>query len=196
MITHLRGRLVDKAPTRAVVEAGGVGYELAVSLATYGQLPAVGAEVLLLTHHHVREDRQDLFGFVEEAEREMFRLLIGVSGIGPVLAQTVLSGMAVRDLQEAIFYDRVKELTGIKGIGRKTAERMVIELKDRVSLGGAGASSPGVPSSPRAVEEAVLALSALGIASLAARQAVQRVVEKEGAELSVQQLIKRALQER
>jgi len=196
MITHLRGRLVDKAPTRAVVEVGGIGYEVAVSLATYGQLPVVGAEVLLLTHHHVREDRQDLFGFVEEAEREMFRLLIGVSGIGPVLAQTVLSGMAVRDLQEAIFYDRVKELTGIKGIGRKTAERMVIELKDRVSLGGAGASSPGAPSSPRAVEEAVRALSALGIASLAARQAVQRVVEKDGAELSLQQLIKRALQER
>ncbi|MBI2503326.1 MAG: Holliday junction branch migration protein RuvA [Candidatus Latescibacteria bacterium] len=195
MITHLRGRLVHKAPTRAVVEAGGIGYEVAISLATYGQLPESGAEVLLLTHHHVREDRQDLFGFVEEAEREMFRMLIGISGIGPVLAQTVLSGMAVRDLQEAIFHERVRELTGIKGIGKKTAERMIIELKDKVEL-GASAAAPGAPAAPRAVEEAVLALTALGIASLAARQAVQRVIEKEGAELSVQQLIKRALQER
>lgn len=195
MITYVRGRLVQKAPTRAVVEAGGIGYEVAISLATYGQLPETGAEVLLLTHHHVREDRQDLFGFVEEAEREMFRLLIGVSGIGPILAQTVLSGMAVRDLQEAIFHERVRELTGIKGIGRKTAERMIIELKDKVQPGGA-AAAPGAPAPPRAVEEAVLALTALGIASLAARQAVQRVIEKEGTELSVQQLIKRALQER
>lgn len=195
MITYVRGRLVHKAPTRAVVEAGGIGYELAISLATYGQLPESGAEVLLLTHHHVREDRQDLFGFVEEAEREMFRLLIGVSGIGPVLAQTVLSGMAVSDLQEAIFHERVRELTGIKGIGKKTAERMIIELKDKVQP-GAMAAAPGGPAAPRAVEEAVLALTALGIASLAARQAVQRVVEKAGTELSVPQLIKRALQER
>ncbi len=195
MITHVRGTLVHKAPTRAVVEAAGIGYELAISLATYGQLPAAGAEVLLLTHHHVREDRQDLFGFADEAEREMFRLLIGVSGIGPVLAQTVLSGMAVRDLQETIFHERVRELTGIKGIGKKTAERMIIELKDKVQLGGA-AVAPGAPAPPRTVEEAVLALTALGITSLAARQAVQRVVEKEGTELSLPQLIKRALQER
>lgn len=195
MITHVRGRLVYKAPTRAVVEAGGIGYEVAISLATFGQLPGTGAEVLLLTHHYVREDRQDLFGFVEEAEREMFRMLIGVAGIGPVLAQTVLSGMAVGDLQETIFHERVRDLTGIKGIGKKTAERMIIELKDKVQLGGATAVL-GVPVAPRAVEEAVLALSALGITSLAARQAVQRVVEKEGTELSVSQLIKRALQER
>ena len=195
MITHVRGRLVHKAPTRAVVEAGGIGYEVAISLATFGQLPGTGAEVLLLTHHYVREDRQDLFGFVEEAEREMFRMLIGVAGIGPVLAQTVLSGMAVGDLQETIFHERVRDLTGIKGIGKKTAERMIIELKDKVQLGGATAVL-GVPVAPRAVEEAVLALSALGITSLAARQAVQRVVEKEGTELSVSQLIKRALQER
>jgi Holliday junction DNA helicase RuvA len=186
MITHVRGRLVYKAPTRAVVEVGGLGYELAISLATYGQLPETGAEVLLLTHHHVREDRQDLFGFAEEAEREMFRLLIGVSGIGPILAQTVLSGMAVGDLQETIFRERVRELT---------AERMIIELKDKVQPGAVAVAS-GAPVASRAVEEAVLALTALGIASLAARQAVQRVVEKEGTELSVQQLIKRALQER
>ena len=196
MITHVRGRLVDKAPTRAVVEVGGIGYELAISLATYGHLPEAGAEVQLLTHHHIREDRQDLFGFADEQERELFRLLIGVSGIGPVLAQTVLSGMAVRDLQEAIFYERVKELTGIKGIGKKTAERMIIELKDKVELSRSPAAAAGTPGAPRAVEEAVLALTALGIASLAARQAVQRVVEKEGAELTTQQLIKRALQER
>lgn len=196
MITHVRGKLVHKAPTRAVVEAGGVGYELAISLASYGQLPEVGAEVLLFTHHHVREDRQDLFGFAEEREREMFRLLIGVSGIGPVLAQTVLSGMTVGDLQEAIFHEQVKELTGIKGIGRKTAERLVIELRDKVQLSGPPAAAPGAEGVPRAVEEAVLALVALGIAPLAARQAVQRVAQRDGAQLGVPQLIKRALQER
>ena len=196
MITHVRGRLVHKAPTRAVVEAGGIGYEVAISLATYGQLPETGVEVLLLTHDYIREDRQDLFGFVEESEREMFRLLIGVAGIGPVLAQTVLSGMAVADLQATIFHERVRDLTGIKGIGKKTAERMIIELKDKVQLSGATTAGLGALAPPRAVEEAVLALTALGITSLAARQAVQRVVEKEGTELSASQLIKRALQER
>jgi len=135
-------------------------------------------------------------GFAEEGEREMFRLLIGVSGIGPVLAQTALSGMAVGDLQEAIFNERVKELTSIKGIGRKTAERLIIELKDKVRLSGPPAAAPGAPAGSRAVEEAVLALIALGIAPLAARQAVQRVMHRDGAELGVPQLIKRALQER
>ena len=199
MIVQLRGMLVHKAPTQAIIDVGGVGYGVAISLNTYEQLPPLNAEVLLFTYPYVREDRLELFGFADPRERQMFELLIGVSGIGPSSARTVLSGMSVSDLQEAIFHERVRELTAIKGIGRKTAERLIIELRDKIQLPGlqegtdAQIEETGIS---RSSEEARLALIALGIAATAARQAVDQVVRKYGPELSVQQLIKRALQER
>ena len=204
LITHVRGKLVHNAPTTAVVEvggeAGGVGYGIAISLATYDRLPEPGTETKLFTHHYVREDRQELFGFADERERGVFELLIGVSGIGPNSAQTILSGMSVGALQEAIFYERVNELTAIKGIGRKTAERMVVELKDKIQAGALQTGDAGAESGDEAdfnaVEEAILALTALGFAAPAARQAVSKAVNKDGTGQSVQQLIKQALQER
>ena len=204
MITYVRGTLVAKSPTSAVVEVGGgpggIGYEVAISLITFEKLPELGAESRLLTHHYVREDRQELFGFADEGEREIFELLIGVSGIGPNSAQTILSGMSVEALREAIFYERVNELTAIKGIGKKTAERMVVELKDKIQApalqGDTTTENTPAAGEGVAVEEAVLALIALGFAAPAARRALAQVVKKSGADQSVQQLIRQALKER
>ncbi|MBN98530.1 MAG: Holliday junction branch migration protein RuvA [Gemmatimonadetes bacterium] len=204
MITYVRGKLVAKSPTSAVVEVGGdpggIGYEVAISLITFEKLPELGAESRLLTHHYVREDRQELFGFADEGEREIFELLIGVSGIGPNSAQTILSGMSVEALREAIFYERVNELTAIKGIGKKTAERMVVELKDKIQApalqGDTTTENTPAAGEGVAVEEAVLALIALGFAAPAARRALAQVVKKSGADQSVQQLIRQALKER
>ena len=148
------------------------------------------------TYLYVREDRMELFGFADEEEREIFELLIGVSGIGPHSALTVLSGMTLRDLQEAILQERVAELTAIKGIGRKTAERLVLDLKDKVRLSASAAGEAALEAKPGAGEEAAKALMTLGYAAPAARQAVRKAAEKHGTDLSVQQLIKLALKER
>ena len=200
MIVHVRGTLTHKSPTFVVIEVGGdgggIGYGIAISLFTYDQLPAVGAQTRLLTYHYVREDRQQLFGFAEAKERDAFVQLIGISGIGPGSAQTILSGMTVEALNDAIFHERVSELTAIKGIGRKTAERMVVELKDKVKSGVAGgAEQAGEETSGGVVQEAVLALTALGFTDSAARQAVAKAA-KNGSSGSVQELIKGALKER
>ena len=195
VITHLRGTLLSKSPTYAVVDVGGVGYGLAISLITFDQLPPASEAVHLTTYLYVREDRMELFGFADEEEREVFELLIGVSGIGPHSALTVLSGMTLRDLQEAILQERVAELTAIKGIGRKTAERLVLDLKDKVqSVPATGEAAS--EAKPGATDEAAKALMTLGYAAPAARQAVRKAVEKHGTDLSVQQLIKLALKER
>ena len=203
MITQVRGVLVNKTPTFAVLEvggsAGGVGYGVAISLATYDQLPDVGEEITLLTHHYVREDRQELFGFAEERERSVFVQLIGISGIGPTSAQTILSGMSVDALEEAIFFERLGELTTIKGIGRKTAERMVVELKDKIQPSAVTASSAKTPHEDKTdgiVDEAILALKALGFSSQAAFQSVAKAAKNGGAKQTVQELIKNALKER
>jgi len=198
MITHLRGTLAFKAPIYAVIDVGGVGYGMAISLVTFDQLPPLDEDVRLFTHLHVREDRMDLFGFAENGEREVFELLIGVSGIGPNSALTILSGMTLRDLQEAILQERVTELTRIKGIGRKTAERLVLDLRDkvRVTASAEGGEAGEAVADVGITEEAAMALMTLGYAAPAARQAVSKVVDKNGADLSVQQLIKLALKER
>ncbi len=196
MITHLRGTLLSKSPTQAVVDVGGVGYGLAISLITFDQLPPAAEAVHLATYLYVREDRMELFGFADEEEREVFELLIGVSGIGPHSALTVLSGMTLRDLQEAILQERVTELTAVKGIGRKTAERLVLDLKDKVRLSTPAAGEAALEAHAGASEEAAKALMTLGYAAPVARQAVRKAVEKHGTDLSVPQLIKLALKER
>lgn len=197
MITHLRGLLAHKAPTRAVVEVGGVGYELSISLATYDGLPAAGSPVEILAHTHAREDQLALFGFLREAEREMFRLLIGVSGIGPNLALTILSGLSVDDLARAIQEERAGDLTRVRGIGPRTAQRVVVDLKDRIRRPLRTGSAPPEAGSDDLVDEAMLALEALGFAGPAARKAIESVRGRLGeGEVSVQALIKGALRER
>ena len=198
MITHLRGLLAHKAPTRAVVEVGGVGYELSVSLATYDGLPAAGSPVEILAHTHVREDQLALFGFLQETEREMFRLLIGISGIGPNLALTILSGLSVDDLARAIQEERAGDLTRVRGIGPRTAQRVVVDLKDRIRRPlRTGPGAPREAGSDAVVDEAMRALEALGFAGPAARKALEAVRKRLGeGEASVQALIKGALRER
>ena len=197
MISYLCGKIAYKAPTHAVIDVGGVGYGVSISLVTYDQLATLGEEVRLFTHMHVREDRMELFAFADEDERAVFEMLIGVSGIGPSLALTILSGMSLRDLQEAIAYERVSELTGIKGIGKRTAERLVLDLRDKISLSMPTSEGETQDEAGSAIsEEAAMALVALGMTPPDARQAVRKAIERNGSDLTVQQLIKFALKER
>ncbi|HKW66848.1 MAG TPA: Holliday junction branch migration protein RuvA [Terriglobales bacterium] len=172
MIAHVRGRLIAKHPNQAVVEAGGVGYDLNISVPTFSQLPALGTEVALYVHTHVREDSIALFGFLRPAEKQLFERLISVSGIGPKLAITILSGMPADEMVGAIRGNDVARLTRIPGIGRKTAERMVLELRDKLQdFGAAPAAAPATP-----IEEDVLsALVNLGYQRASAERALAKV---------------------
>ena len=171
---------------------------MAISLATFESLPQVSEAARLLIHTYVREDRLELFGFASEEERAMFELLIGVSGIGPNLAIGILSGTPVADLQNAIFRGQAQELTKIRGIGKKTAERVIVDLQDKVRP-AAAAPADTVDDSGADLEllaEAILALSALGIPTASARKAAQSALTRGGREQSLQELIRLALQER
>jgi len=199
LITHLKGTLVHKSPTQAVVDVNGVGYGLAVSLATYEQLPECETQIRLFTHTYVREDRLELFGFVDSGERKMFELLIGVSGIGPNLAQTILSGLSVQELQHSILNGAAQTLTNVRGIGRKTAERVVVELRDRIPASAEANTPPavGIDRQEGIYEEAALALVALGMQMAAARKAVEKAAAKATDDSpTVEGLIKQALRER
>jgi holliday junction DNA helicase RuvA len=179
MIAHLRGRLISKHPNQAIVEAAGVGYDVTITVPTFSDLPAVGSEVALHIHTHVREDAIALFGFLRADEKQLFEKLITVSGIGPKLAITILSGMATADMVGAIRANDHARLTRIPGIGKKTAERMCVELRDK--LDGFGAPQPVVSVSP--VEEDVIsALTNLGYQRSLAEKAVERAVASAGRE--------------
>jgi holliday junction DNA helicase RuvA len=161
MIALLRGVLLEKHPNQAIVETGGVGYDVTIPVSTYTHLPDAGTEVRLRIHTHVREDALALYGFLTQDEKGLFEKLIGVSGIGPKLAVTILSGLAAPDLIHAIGRGEVERLVRIPGIGKKTAERMLVELRDRVDdLGPAATTNGAVPKDP--VAEATVALQALG----------------------------------
>lgn len=171
MIAHLRGRLLAKHPNQAVVETGGVGYDVVISVPTYSGLPGAGSEVALHIHTHVREDQIALYGFLHSAEKQLFEKLITVSGIGPKLAITILSGMAADAMVAAIRGNDVARLTKIPGIGKKTAERMVLELRDKL----APPTTATVPPTLSAVEDDVLsALMNLGYQRAAAEKALEK----------------------
>lgn len=160
MIARLHGRLAEKHPPTIVIDVNGVGYELDVPMSTFYHLPATGADVTLLTHMIVREDAHLLFGFATEEERAAFRQLIKVTGIGPKVALAVLSGLSVAELNQAIAMQDVKRLTRIPGIGNKTAERLLLELKGKVVAiaGGKSAAAAAVASPADDVTNALLAL--------------------------------------
>jgi Holliday junction DNA helicase RuvA len=176
MIAHLRGKLLAKHPNQAIVETGGVGYDVTISVPTFSDLPAVGSEVALHIHTHVREDLIALYGFLRSAEKQLFEKLITVSGIGPKLAITILSGMPADDMVSAIRGNDVARLTRIPGIGKKTAERMVLELRDKLPVEGKGEVSARPAMS--AVEDDVLsALMNLGYQRVAAERALAGVAK-------------------
>ncbi|MGA8501842.1 MAG: Holliday junction branch migration protein RuvA [Candidatus Sulfotelmatobacter sp.] len=178
MIAHLRGKLLAKHPNQIVVETGGVGYEVNISVPTFSELPASGSEVALHIHTHVREEVIALYGFLRPAEKQLFEKLMTVSGIGAKLAITILSGMAADEMAGAIRSNDVARLTRIPGIGKKTAERMVLELRDK--LPAAGASAPTVPALNATEEDVLSALVNLGYQRVAAEKALATAV-KSGA---------------
>ena len=181
MITFLEGIIDEKEPTHVVLNVGGVGYEVVISLSSYDRLPKQGAVVRLLTHDHIREDEHRLFGFVTADERRVFTLLLGVSGIGPKIALSALSGMTVREIKVAIKDGDVKRLSSISGIGKKTAERMVIELRDKFGAGeilAASASGGLNTESDVKLRDAILALISLGYKRAEAQELVLRVINQ------------------
>jgi Holliday junction DNA helicase RuvA len=188
MIAHLRGKLISKHPNQAVVEAAGVGYEVNITIPTFSGLPGLGSEVGLFVHTHVREDALALFGFLRLEEKQLFERLLSVSGIGPKLAITILSGMATDAMVAAIKGNNVAALTRIPGIGKKTAERMVLELRDK--LDSFGATEPVATTSP--VEDDVIsALVNLGYQRAVVEKAMARLDKAAGE--SFDTLFRRAL---
>jgi len=177
MIAHLRGRILEKHPTQLILEAAGVGYEVAISIPTFSGLPSEGVEVSLYIHTHVREDVLALYGFLRREEKQLFERLIGVSGIGPRLAMTVLSGIAPDALVTALRGNDLTALTRIPGVGKKTAERMVLELRDK--LEGLTAAPTAAPAG-RMEEDVVSALVNLGYQRSAAQDATRRALLKAG----------------
>ncbi len=171
MIAHLRGKLLAKHPNQAIVETAGVGYDVTITVPTFSDLPALGAEVALHIHTHVREDLIALYGFLRPSEKLLFEKLITVSGIGPKLAITILSGMAADEMVRAIRGNDVARLTRIPGIGRKTAERMVLELRDKLPETGP-AAAPAVPALSAIEEDVLSALLNLGYQRPAAEKAL------------------------
>ena len=180
MIGLLRGRLLEKRPNQVILDVGGVGYLVAVPLSTFAALGELHTEVTLLTHTHVREDALALYGFLSAREKHFFELLLGASGVGPTLALKILSGMNVEELVPAIRMGDLARLTKIPGVGRKTAERMVVELKDKLETVGTEAEKPAV-ASPAGVEADVKsALINLGYDERTAEAAVKEAKSQAG----------------
>lgn len=176
MIAHLRGKLLSKHPNQIVVETSGVGYEVNISVPTFSELPANGSEVALHIHTHVREDLIALYGFLRPAEKQLFEKLMTVSGIGAKLAITILSGMAADEMARAIRGNDLARLTRIPGIGKKTAERMVLELRDKLPA-AAGTSAPSTPAISPTEEDVLSALVNLGYQRAAVEKALASVVK-------------------
>ena len=197
MINFLHGKLVEVLPTQLTVDVHGVGYEVLIPLSSYDKLPSPGNEIKILTHLAVREDAHVLYGFMTAPEREMFRLLINtVSGIGPKIAVNILSGMNVTALRGAVANGDVKSLSQISGVGKKTAERIVVELKDRIGAAGAWeALSAQRALSPldQKTNDAVLALLALGFKQTEAHDAVRSALAALGEKVSVEDLVRACL---
>lgn len=195
MIAFLQGSIDEKQPGRVVLDVGGVGYEVFIPLSSYDRLPNPGQICRLLTHHHLREDAQQLFGFATAAERNMFRLLMTISGVGPKLALSALSSLSVRDLTLGIVQGDVKRLSTISGVGKRTAERMVVELKDKISEADALEAMAGpedLGPETAVVRDAVMALIALGYKQDDARKMV-RAAAGDAPPADVEALVRKAL---
>lgn len=196
MIAFLHGTLVEKTPSVVTLDVHGVGYQVFISLNTYDRLPATGAACRLLTYHHVREDAHLLFGFAQPEEKGMFERLITVSGIGAKLALSVLSGLSVSELSLAIAENNVKRISSVHGIGKKTAERIIVELRDKIdpleALAGHAAGN-GDPARNAMLRDAILALGSLGFPQEQARKMVQAVLNAEAEINDTETLLRKAL---
>lgn len=197
MITFLRGKLIEALPTQATVEVQGIGYDVLIPLSSFDKLPQPGGDILLLTHLAIREDAHVLYGFMTAPERDMFRLLIHtVSGIGPKIALNVLSGMNVTALRGAVASSDVKTLSQISGVGKKTAERIVVELRDKIGPAGAWEASSAkhaLSPSDKMHNDAVMALVALGFKQIEAHEAIRATQALLGTQATVEDLVRAAL---
>jgi holliday junction DNA helicase RuvA len=198
MYSYIDGRLVAKDPTTAVIDVGGIGYQLRISLNTFSQLGS-NERCKLYTHFYVKEDQQVLFGFFEEAEKNLFLKLIGITGVGPSTGLMVLSSMTVEECVEAIVQGHNQAIERVKGIGKKTAQRIVLELKDKVTLADANGSgtvalADGHQGSGVARKlDAIQGLVALGLQKAMAEKMISDTVKLHGAEISVEDMIKLSL---
>ena len=198
MITFIKGLLVEATPSTVIVDVGGVGYCALIPLSSYERLPSPGEGVMILTHLHVREDAHVLYGFVTDDERELFRVLINaVSGIGPKIALNILSGIRASDFRVAVVNGDVKALSKVQGVGKKTAERIIVELKDRL---GKAKAIPGIPvimpdhlGGRKNLEDAVQALVTLGIKPQEASLAVEGAAKMLGEDTGVEELVRACL---
>ncbi len=193
MIAHLKGQLIEKSPVSLVVDVQGVGYEVFIPLTAYYNLPESGAEVSLYIHTRIREDSLKLFGFVNEADKQMFELLTRISKVGPKIALAILSGMTAQDLTQAVFNHDISTLSTIPGVGRKTAERLALELKDKLSeLNLQPEAAANTMPGSGLKDDAVSALVNLGYKKAAAEQALKKVWRDE-AKPSLEELIRDSL---
>ena len=190
MITHLRGKLVEKNPTYVIVECNGIGYYAHISLNTFSLIPDEEA-IFLYTYLSVKEDSNTLFGFISKIEREIFKLLISVSGVGPSIARTMLSSMTTQEIQHSIASGDVPTIQSVKGIGTKTAQRVIIDLKDKI-IKTYGIDDVSVSQSNTNKNEALSALDVLGFNAKQSERVVDKIL-KESSDLSVENLIKQAL---
>jgi holliday junction DNA helicase RuvA len=197
MITFLHGKLVEALPTQAIVDVQGVGYEVLIPLSSFDKLPQPGQEVKLLTQLVIREDAHTLYGFMTGAERELFRMLVNnVSGIGPKIALNILSGMNAVAFRGAVAGGDVKALSQISGVGKKTAERIVVELRDKVGAAGAWEASSAkrsLSAEDQKLNDAVLALMALGYKQVDAHEVVRQAQGVLGPQASVEDLVRASL---
>lgn len=197
MITFLHGKLFDALPTQVTVDVAGIGYEVLIPLSSFDKLPPPGSEVHLLTQLVVREDAHTLYGFATAAERDLFRLLVNsVSGIGPKTALNILSGMNPVAFRGAVANGDVKALSQVSGVGKKTAERIVVELRDKIGAAGAweaASAARSVSAADQKLNDAVLALMALGFKQVEAHDGVRAAQAVLGVEASVEQLVRAAL---
>jgi holliday junction DNA helicase RuvA len=198
MIAFLDGELVEALPTQVVISVNGVGYLVQIPLSSFDQLPGAGSRVRLLTHLVVREDAHLLFGFATAAERDLFRLLMQhVSGVGPKLALAVLSGMSVSGFKSAVVHGDVAALAKVSGLGKKTAERIILELKDKVGVAAAWeAATAGRSDDQARINDAVLALISLGFKQVEAQKAVKEVLSRGNlASAGAEDLVRQALKQ-
>ena len=196
MISFLKGTLSEALPTQVVIDVNGVGYEILIPLSSFDKLPSPGGEVKLLTHLAIRDDAHVLYGFSSETERDLFRQLIRhVTGIGPKIALNVLSGTTPMSFQAAVANGDVKALSGISGVGKKTAERIVVELRDKLGDGMVIDSGSGAPISveDQKMADAIAALEALGSKPKAAQEAIRVAITMLGPDKPVDELVRAAL---
>jgi len=194
MIAYLSGKLVDKSPTEAIIDVEGVGYKVNIPLSTFDRLGKKDSSIKILTYLYVRENIQQLYGFASAEEKNLFKLLISVSGIGPKLALTILSSISSRELKSAILNERTGILTSVSGVGKKVAGRIIIELREKMAIAPlSGIEAAGVSKSDSLMNDAALVLVSLGYNQSTAREKVRKTVQRLEGDVTLEELTREAL---